>query len=157
MIPLTIGKLARASEVKIDTIRYYERQGLVAPEARTEAGYRLYGLESLRRVKFIRKAQGLGFSLTEIAQLLHFGVDQDATQADVLGLTAQKIEAHQASIRELEALRHTLVQVAERCAGDASPASECPILEFLYPDEADLIALMQLRKNRGDERLDHGG
>jgi DNA-binding transcriptional MerR regulator len=54
MTPLTIGKLARASEVKIDTIRYYERQGLVTPEARTESGYRLYGLESLRRVKFIR-------------------------------------------------------------------------------------------------------
>jgi len=109
MIPLTIGKLARASEVRIDTIRYYERQGLVSPEARTEAGYRLYGLESLRRVKFIRKAQGLGFSLTEIAQLMHFGVDQNATKADVLGLTAQKIEAHQANIRELEDLQHTLV------------------------------------------------
>ena len=84
MATLTIGKLARASHVKIDTIRYYERQGLVSPEARTEAGYRLYNLESLRRVKFIRKAQGLGFSLTEIAQLLHFGVEQDATKADVL-------------------------------------------------------------------------
>lgn len=117
MIPLTIGKLARASEVRIDTIRYYERQGLVTPEARTESGYRLYGLESLRRVKFIRKAQGLGFSLTEIAQLMHFGVDQNATKADVLGLTAQKIEAHQANIRELEDLQHTLVQVAEQCAG----------------------------------------
>jgi DNA-binding transcriptional MerR regulator len=143
MTPLTIGKLARASEVKIDTIRYYERQGLVTPEARTESGYRLYGLESLRRVKFIRKAQGLGFSLTEIAQLLHFGVDQNATKADVLGLTAQKIEAHRVRIRELENLQHTLVQVAEQCAGDASPASDCPILEFLYPDETELTTALQ--------------
>jgi DNA-binding transcriptional MerR regulator len=114
-------------------IRYYERQGLVSPEARTEAGYRLYGLESLRRVKFIRKAQDLGFSLKDIAQLLYFGVDQDATKADVFGLTAQKIEAHPEKIRGLEALRRILAQVAERCAADASPVSDCPILAYLYP------------------------
>lgn len=150
MTLLTIGKLARASHVNIDTIRYYERQGLVVPEARTAARYRLYGLESLRRVLFIRKAQGLGFSLVEIAQLMHFGVDPSATKADVLGLTAQKIEMHRAKIQELEALRHTLVQVAELCDGDASPASDCPILEFLYPNEADLVALMQSGKNPGD-------
>ena len=104
---LTIGKLARASHVNIDTIRYSERQGLVLPEVRTAAHFRLYGLESLRRVLFIRKAQGLGFSLMEIAQLMHFGVDPGVTKADVLGLTTQEIEMHQAKIRELEALQHT--------------------------------------------------
>jgi DNA-binding transcriptional MerR regulator len=146
MTTLTIGRLARASDVKIDTIRYYERQGLVTPEARTEAGYRLYGLDSLRRVMFIRKAQGLGFSLTEIAQLLYFGGSQDATKANVLGLTAQKIAEHQEKIMELEELQHTLAQVAELCDGDDSPAHDCPILHFLYPDEADLRAAMQSGK-----------
>ena len=143
MTALTIGKLARASDVKVDTIRYYEREGLVTPEWRTEAGYRQYGLESLRRVKFIRKAQGLGFSLTEIAQLLRFGGSQDATKADVLGLTAQKIEEQKKKIRELEELQQTLTQVAALCEGDDSPAHECPILSFLYPDEADLTTAMQ--------------
>ena len=143
MTALTIGKLARASDVKVDTIRYYEREGLVTPESRTEAGYRQYGLESLRRVKFIRKAQGLGFSLTEIAQLLRFGGAQDATKADVLGLTAQKIEEQKKKIRELEELQQTLTQVAALCEGDDSPARECPILAFLYPDEADLTTAMQ--------------
>ena len=143
MTALTIGKLARASDVKVDTIRYYEREGLVTPESRTEAGYRQYGLESLRRVKFIRKAQGLGFSLTEIAQLLRFGGAQDATKADVLGLTAQKIEEQKKKIRELEELQQTLTQVAALCEGDDSPAHECPILAFLYPDEADLTTAMQ--------------
>lgn len=61
-------------------------------------------------------------------------------------LTVQKIEAHQAKIRELEALLHTPIQVAELCDGDASPAIHCPILEFLYPDEADLITAMQSGK-----------
>jgi len=150
MTLLTIGKLARASHVNIDTIRYYERQGLLSPEARTAARYRLYGLESLRRVLFIRKAQNLGFSLAEIAQLMHFGADQGATKADVLGLTAQKIEAHQAKIQELQTLQYTLVQVAQLCEGDASPASDCPILAFLYPDEADLVAAIQSGKNPGD-------
>jgi DNA-binding transcriptional MerR regulator len=150
MTLLTIGKLARASHVHIDTIRYYERQGLVVPEARTAARYRLYSLESLRRMLFIRKAQGLGLSLTEIAQLMHFGVDPGATKADVLGLTTQKIEMYRAKIQELQTLQYTLVQVAQRCDGDASPASDCPILEFLYPDEADLIAAMQSGKRRGD-------
>lgn len=150
MILLTIGKFARASHVNIDTIRYYERQGLLSPEARTAARYRLYGLESLRRVLFIRKAQNLGFSLAEIAQLMHFGADQGATKADVLGLTAQKIEAHQAKIQELQTLQYTLVQVAQLCEGDASPASDCPILAFLYPDEADLVAAIQSGKNPGD-------
>lgn len=142
MATLTIGKLAQASNVQIDTIRYYERRGLLTPESRTPSGYRLYGLESLRRVKFIKKAQGLGFSLTEIAQLLHFGVDQDATKADVLRLTAQKIAEHKAKIGELEELQSTLAAVAELCDGDDSPARDCPILEFLYPDDTDLTAAM---------------
>ena len=150
MTTLTIGKLARASDVKFDTIRYYERQGLVTPEARTEAGYRQYGLESLRRVKFIRKAQGLGFSLTEIAQLLHFGGSRDATKADVLGLTAQKIAEHKEKILELEALQHTLAQIAALCEGDDSPAHDCPILACLYPDEADLTTAMRSEKHRSD-------
>jgi hypothetical protein len=120
MTPLTIGKLA---------VRVRSRS---TPFAATSVRDR-------RR----RKAQGLGFSLTEIAQLLHFGVDQSATKADVLGLTAQKIEAHRVHIRELEDLQHTLVQAAEQCAGDTSPASDCLILEFLYPDEADVTTAMQ--------------
>jgi len=143
MTLMTIGKLARASHVSIDTIRYYERQGLVAPEARTEARYRPYGLESLRQVMFIRKAQGLGFSLAEIARLLHFGGSQDATKSDVLGLTAQKIDEQKAKIRELEELLQTLTQVAALCEGDDSPAHDCPILALLYPDEAALATAMQ--------------
>ena len=146
MTMLTIGKLARASDVKVDTIRYYEREGLVTPESRTESGYRQYGLESLRRVKFIRKAQRLGFSLTEIAQLLQFGGTQGATKADVLSLTAQKIAEQKAKIRELEELQQTLTQVAALCEGDDSPAHECPILAFLYSDEANLPTAMQSGK-----------
>ena len=146
MTTLTIGQLARASDVKIDTIRYYERQGLVTPESRTKSGYRQYGRESLRRVKLIRKAQALGFSLTEIAQLLQFGGSQDATKADVLGLTARKIAEQRVKIRDLEELLQTLAQVAALCEGDDSPAHECPILAFLYPDEADLTTAMQSGK-----------
>lgn len=70
MTSFTIGKLADAANVGTDTLRYYERKGLVFPEGRTASGYREYGAEAVRRVKFIKKAQGVGFTLAEINRLL---------------------------------------------------------------------------------------
>ena len=70
MPTLTIGKLAKAGEVRVDTVRYYERMGLISPFERTESGYRKYSQESIKRLRFIRKAQGLGFSLEEIKILV---------------------------------------------------------------------------------------
>ncbi len=136
MMDFTIGKLAAAGKVKIDTIRYYERQGLIAPEGRTEAGYRIFGTEAVRRVKFIRKAQRVGFTLAEISRLLEFGTSQEATAGDVLAITQKKIDRHQSKINELEELKSILGELAVLCPGEG-PTSECPILDYLYPEQIE--------------------
>lgn len=130
----TIGKLARAGQVKIDTIRYYEQQGLLEPEGRTPSGYRVYGPETVRRLKFIKKAQHLGFTLSEIAKLLGFGTSLEASAGDVLAVTEEKIAEQKAKIDELKNLRRILHHLAEICPGEG-PVSACPILDYLCPHD----------------------
>lgn len=130
---LTIGKLAKATNASIDTIRYYERMGLVSPDARSAHDYRMYEKSAIKRLHFIKNAQHLGFSLTEIQKLLVFGTSKDSTAGDVLGLTKGKILEHKNKIKELEKIQVVLTELANRCSGDG-PASECPILKNLYPD-----------------------
>ena len=85
---MTIGKLAKAADVAIDTVRYYERQGLLPQPQRTTSGYRLYAEDSLRRLRFIRRAKALGFQLNDIASLLRL-TDNDGASASVRALTLQ--------------------------------------------------------------------
>lgn len=145
---MKIGMLARAAGVKIDTVRYYERKGLLEPEGRTGAGYREFSSESVRRLKFIRKAQGLGFSLSEIAQLLVFGSSPESTAGDILEITERKIAEQQKAIDDLVELRETLVQLARECTGEG-PVEGCPILNHFY-DEEDQV--FPLRKTAGTSR-----
>ncbi|WP_133176245.1 heavy metal-responsive transcriptional regulator [Pelagivirga sediminicola] len=132
-----IGALAKATGVKIDTLRYYERIGLLSPEGRTEAGYREYAHDAIQRLRFIRKAQGLGFSLSEIGKLLVFGSSPESTAGDILEITEQKIAEQQAKIEDLTQLRASLVQLALDCTGEG-PVEECPILNHFY-DEGDAV------------------
>ncbi len=134
MTKLTIGKVAEACDVKIDTLRYYERVRLVEPERRTSSGYRVYHPESIRRVKFIKKAQGLGFSLDEIRSLLELRASDTSTASDILHATENKIVESKQKIEELETIRKVLENLAAQCPGDA-PVGECPILDHLYPPE----------------------
>ncbi|MEQ8733292.1 MAG: heavy metal-responsive transcriptional regulator [Rhodospirillaceae bacterium] len=145
---ITIGKLAKAAGVKIDTIRYYERQGLIEPARRTEAGYRQFDRDAIRRVMFIRTAQSVGFTLSEIMRLINFDGSSQATAADVLKATEAKIEAHTKKMQELRKLKKTLMHIAQLCPGDETPASECPILDFFYPDDAtSLLALKEIEND----------
>lgn len=131
---MTIGKLADACEVSTDTIRYYERIGLVEPEGRTASGYRTYNSESARKIKFIKKTQGLGFSLDEIRALLELHVSETANAGDVLQATESKIVEFKHKILELEEIRKVLEDLAAQCPG-TGPISDCPILDHLYPIE----------------------
>jgi len=130
---LTIGKLAKSCNVKIDTIRYYERVKLVEPDGRTDSGYRFYDPESIRRVKFIKNAQGLGFSLDEIKKLLDLRVSDTATAGDVLSATKLKITEFQEKISDLGKIQNILKDLADQCPDDAH-IMECPILDYLYPE-----------------------
>ncbi len=135
MQTMTIGRLARASGVAPETLRYYERRGLVAPERRTAAGYRLYGPQAARRLRFIRRAQALGFSLDEVAELLALSEAADGDAGEVKRITEARIDDIDARIRDLQRMRAGLAALAERCPGHG-PTAECPILAALDRDEA---------------------
>lgn len=125
----TIGALSERTGVNIETIRYYERIGLLPAPPRSSGRHRLYGEPYRRRLTFIRRARELGFSLEEVRALLGLGGAHDLTCREVSTLTRQHIEAIRAKIRDLKKLERTLSDLAARCQGDDVP--ECPILETL--------------------------
>jgi len=127
---LKIGELAKAAGVGVETIRYYERRGLLAQPPRRASGYRQYPPMTVRRVRFIRRAQTLGFTLKEIEELLALRVDDERSCADVRALARAKLEDIERRVAELQQMGRALEQVARRCRG-RGPTSECPILEVL--------------------------
>ncbi len=133
---LTIGQVATAADVNIQTIRYYERRGLFAAPKRTPAGYRQYAEEAVARLRFIKHAQDLGFSLREIQELLGLRVRHGAACDAVERKTRQKIEVVQQKIRDFQRMKRTLERLAAACAV-RRPTAECPILEVLE-DHADV-------------------
>jgi len=127
---LTISRLARLGGVNLETIRYYERQGLLPAPPRTAAGYRVFPREAARRLRFIKRAQELGFSLNEIAELLALRLKPGAKQTDMRMRAEAKITDIDQKIRTLQAMKKTLRQLTDRCEG-CGPLAECPILESL--------------------------
>jgi Cu(I)-responsive transcriptional regulator len=130
MDSLTISEVAKQAGINLQTIRYYERQGLLVPTSRTEAGYRIFSSESVRRIRFIKRAQELGFSLHEIKELLSLRIDAHTTQADIRKRTQAKIADVEQKIRHLQAIHTSLLRMAQDCSG-CGPLKNCPILESL--------------------------
>jgi len=116
--------------VNLETIRYYERRGLLPKPPRTPAGYRTFDAAALRRLRFIKQAQALGFSLKEIKELLALRVDPRTSCADVRRRAEAKIADVEAKLRVLRTMKRALVQLTAACAG-RGPVSACPILETL--------------------------
>ena len=135
MTKLTIGKLAKQVGMGVETLRYYERRGLIEPYQRTASGYRLYDAGAQRQLRFIRRAQALGFSLNEVAELLALSGDPDASAADIKAMTKEKIEDVEARIADLQRMRSALSELECRCPGEAGMRSECPILAALNDEE----------------------
>lgn len=127
---LTIGKLAKKAEVSIDGIRFYERRGLLAEPTRTESNYRLYSEKAVDRLRFIKRAQKLGFSLNEIQELLALSNDPAASKADIKRKTEEKIEDIRYRIQDLNRVLQALEQLDDCCDGHG-PVGECPILKAL--------------------------
>ncbi len=130
MESLTIGQVAGLAEVGVETIRFYERRGLIEEPPRRASGYRQYPPEAVRRIRFIRRAKQLGFSLEEIKELLAFRVDPQATSADVKGRASAKIADIEKKIKDLEGMRHALGELVAACGG-CGPVTECAILEAM--------------------------
>ncbi len=129
-MPLTISQVATAAAVNVQTIRYYERRGLVPTPRRTPSGYRQYAEDAVARLRFIKHAQELGFSLQEIQELLALRVRHSAACDVVERKTRQKIEVVQQRIRDLQRMRRTLERLAAACTA-RRPTDDCPILEVL--------------------------
>lgn len=127
---LSIGQLARRVGVGVDTVRFYERRGLLLPAARGASGYRIFDEESVRRLHFVRHAQGLGFTLEEIRELLALRVDRRRGCAEVRALALTRLVEIEARLKTLMAIRDALAGLAESCRG-AGPTGACPLLDAL--------------------------
>jgi len=129
MKALMIGQVASQTGVGIETIRFYERQGLLDPPTRRASGYREYDEEVLTRIRFIRRGKELGFSLGEIDELLKLRVNPDAC-AETKRRVDGKIEQIDEKIRDLQRVCGALSDLAASC-GESEESSQCPILEAL--------------------------
>ncbi len=127
---LTIGKLARLAAVNVQTVRYYERIGLVRPDARRDSGYRLYTEEAARRIRFIKHAQQLGFSLAEIAQLLRLRVSKTVHCEEVRSKAEARLRIVREKIESLGKMAKVLEVLIQSCRSRAL-TDPCPILSSL--------------------------
>lgn len=130
---MKIGETAALAGVPTATVRYYERRGLIAPPTRTASGYREYGTEAARRLRFIKHAQELGFTLEEIQQMLELRIEDPAACAQVEATTREKIRAVRHRLAELKHLERTLQTLVGTCERHR-PSEPCPILTVLADD-----------------------
>jgi MerR family copper efflux transcriptional regulator len=144
MSTLTIGKLANAAGVGIDTVRFYERAGLLNKPRRTASGYRLYATSDVARLRFIRRAKGLGFSLEEIAELLRLN-DGGGRRAAVRALAGQRLAEIEQKLSELSRMRNTLRHLILRCRGDG-PLAGCPIIDAVLLGERSAAPAPRLKR-----------
>ena len=131
---LRIGEVAERGGVNLQTIRYYEREKLLPDPPRLASGYRVYPDQTVRRVRFIKRAQEIGFTLAEIRELLAIRIDSGRDSAEVRALANAKINDIEEKIQTLHRIKEALGRITERCSG-CGPASECPILESIDSDE----------------------
>ena len=130
MADVTIGQLAAETGVGVETIRFYERKGLIAQPRRPASGYRKYDDQIAERIRFIQQAQELGFTLGEINQLLSLRVDPRTSCADVRAKAEAKIGDIDGKLATLRRMRTALVEITRTCSG-AGPTSDCPILDYM--------------------------
>lgn len=126
---MNIGEAAARSGVPAKTIRYYEDIGLIGRPARAENGYRDFSGADVHMLRFIARARGLGFSVREVGELLSLYHDHSRASAAVKAVAEQAINRIDTKIGELQSMRSTLSDLAERCHGDQRP--DCPILDDL--------------------------
>jgi MerR family copper efflux transcriptional regulator len=133
MNTLSIGQLAKRADVAIDTVRYYERSGLLRPADRLPSGYRRYGEVELKRLRFIRRAKALGFTLEEVRELLALGSRESI--AEIKRAAESKLEDLDRRLAELQRIRQGLCELVDACPGHGR-ADACPILNALTREEA---------------------
>lgn len=129
---LTISQVAKASNVNLETVRYYERRGLIPEPPRSESGYRHFPQEVVYRIQFIKKSQDLGFTLEEIKKLLVVTDDkQEFNSEEIHQFALKKIQEIEQKIKDFNNMKLMLEGLVERCPGSGVPKSKCPIIKTL--------------------------
>ncbi|OQM73914.1 Cu(I)-responsive transcriptional regulator [Manganibacter manganicus] len=141
---MNIGQASRASGVSSKMIRYYEQTGLIPKAARQDSGYRDYDEADIHRLRFIRSARDLGFTVEQIGELLALWSDRERASADVKALALGHVDALKQKQAEIAAMIATLENLAKRCHGDDRP--DCPIIEGLAENDGDLTAKARPRR-----------
>jgi MerR family mercuric resistance operon transcriptional regulator len=131
MIQMTIGQVARQTGVSVETIRFYEKEGLIDEPERNPSGYRQYPAETIKRVLFIQRAKEIGFTLKEIHDLLSLQEKPEACCGDVLSKAESKMVEIEAKINELQRMKNALAKLTMECISD-NGLDNCPILDALY-------------------------
>lgn len=135
---MRIGELSKQTGFQVETLRFYEKQGLLNPVSRTESGYREYDRGSLKQLQFIKQAKSVGFSLNEISELLTLRVERDQHSCgDVKGIAERKISQIDNKIKELSNMRKALYKITDACCGGLEPATSCTILNALESETDD--------------------
>ncbi len=134
MDTLSIGQVARRAGVGVETVRFYEREGLLEEPPRRASGYRQYSEQVVTRLHFIKRAQKLGFSLKEISELLLLRVDAQTSCDEVRQRTEAKLAEVERKLVELQRMRQALLQVHSLCSGQG-PTGRCPMLDALDQQE----------------------
>jgi len=129
---VTIGKLSKRTGCNIETIRYYERIGILLKPQRTEGGHRLYNMEQIKRLVFVRRSRELGFSLEEIRNLLRLVDGKKTTCQEIKTVTEGHVQDIKQKIADLKMLEKTLDDISSQCRGGFVP--DCPIIDTLFTE-----------------------
>lgn len=133
-----IGELAKLTGVSNDTLRYYEKNQLIAPARRTDAGYRMYAPEAAEKIRFIQRAKGVGFTLNDINELLSIQIEKtEHSCQEVKTFTETKLEDVEHKLAELTRIKLALEKLNEACCGGPESAEHCSILQALETGELD--------------------
>jgi MerR family mercuric resistance operon transcriptional regulator len=133
----TIGDLADACGCKVETVRYYEKSGLMPEPPRTGGGHRVYSLPMMKRLVFIRRSRELGFTIEQVSELLRFVDEPEHTCGEVRGMALLQARAVREKIDNLKRLQQALNEMAARCKGGRYKVEDCPIIDALF-EGADL-------------------
>lgn len=134
--PFTIKQAAVLAGVGTETVRFYERERLIPEAPRTPAGYRQYSRETVHRLRFIKRAQALGFSLSEVRELFALTLSSGTTRSDIRNRAQAKIQDIEDKIAALQHMKTTLTRITQTCDGKG-PLAGCPILEALQEDDQE--------------------
>ncbi|MDQ0219975.1 MerR family transcriptional regulator [Peribacillus cavernae] len=136
MTGLTIRQLAKASNVNIETVRYYERRGLISEPPRTESGYRMFPKEVIQDIQFIKRAQDLGFTLEEIKKILSASNNEESFHSEEMHeFATEKIREIEVKIHKLNNMKSVLEDLTAKCPGSEVPKNQCPIIKNLSEGE----------------------